>query len=108
MTTLLDHYIEHRATRTGITKSYIAGTRISLSDIYVHHVLQGESADQIVAAFPHLTLSQVFAALAYCFDHLPEIRAALQAEADQVAKLRAQLGPGPLAKKLQCDGPTDG
>ena len=91
MSTLLDHYIELRTTRTGVTKPYIAGTRISVADIYVQHVLEGKSAEQIVAAFPHLTLSQVFAALAYCFDHLPEIRAALKTEADHVANLRSQL-----------------
>jgi hypothetical protein len=67
-------------------------------------VLRGESAEQIVAAFPHLTLSQVFATLAYCFDHLPEIRAELQAESEKVANLRAELGPGQLAKKQQSHG----
>jgi uncharacterized protein (DUF433 family) len=104
MATLLDHYIELRPTREGANKPYIAGTRIRVADIYVHHVLRGESAEQIVAAFPHLTISQVFAALAYCFDHLPEIRGELAADAEQVAKLRAELGPGPLAKKQQSHG----
>lgn len=104
MTTLLDHYIELRPTRAGANKPYIAGTRIGLSDIYVHHVLRGETAEDIVAAFPHLTLSQVFAALAYCFDHLPEIREELREEADRIAKLRANLGPGPLARKQQNHG----
>ena len=104
MTTLLDHYIELRPTREGTNKPYIAGTRISMSDIYVHHVLRGESAEQIVAAFPHLTVSQVFAALAYCFDHLPDIRAELAADAERIAKLRTQIGPGPLAKKQQSNG----
>ena len=94
MTTLLDHYIELRPTRAGANKPYIAGTRIGISDIYVHHVLRGESAEQIVAAFPHLTVSQVFAALAYCFDHLEEIRAELAADAEHVAQLRSQLSPG--------------
>ncbi len=91
MSTLLDHYIELRPTRAGHNKPYIAGTRIGLADIYVHHVLHGKSAEEIVAAFPHLTLSQVFAALAYCFDHLPEIREELAADAERVAKLRATL-----------------
>jgi uncharacterized protein (DUF433 family) len=104
MATLLDHYIELRPTRDGASRPYISGTRISVSDIYVHHVLRGESAEQIVSALPHLTVSQVFAALAYCFDHLPEIRAELQADAEKVAILRAELGPGPLARKQQGHG----
>lgn len=103
MAAILDHYIEFRPTREGGRRSYIAGTRISLVDIYVHHVLRGESAEQIVAAFPHLTLSQVFAALAYCFDNLPGIRAEFQAEAQRAAEFRSQLGHGPLAKRQSGD-----
>jgi uncharacterized protein (DUF433 family) len=104
MSTILDHYIELRPTRAGATKAYITGTRIGLSDIYVHHVQQGKSAEEIVAAYPHLTLSQVFAALAYCFDHLPEIREELREESERIAKFRAEFGPGPLARKQQNHG----
>lgn len=104
MATLLDHYLELRPTRWGAQKPYIAGTRIAVSDIYVHHVLRGESAEEIVDAFPHLTVSQVFAALAYCFDHLPEIRSELQSETEKVTELRGTIGPGPLEMKQQSDG----
>lgn len=104
MASLLDHYIELRPTRTASEKAFIAGTRVSLADIYVHHVLRGESADEIVAAFPHLTLSQVHAALAYCFDHLTEIRAELQADAERAEEFQAQFGPGPLARKQSNNG----
>jgi uncharacterized protein (DUF433 family) len=44
-------------------KPRIAGTRIHVQDIYVWHQLQGQSADEIVANFPHLTLADVYGAL---------------------------------------------
>ncbi|MBW3541547.1 MAG: DUF433 domain-containing protein [Planctomycetes bacterium] len=97
MTTVLPQYVELRADRQGRERAYIAGTRISIADVYVHHVLRGESAEQIVAAFPHLTLSQVFAALACCFDNLAQIRADLQADEQMVAEVKASLRTGPSA-----------
>jgi len=78
----------------------IAGTRISVQDIYVAHELAGQTPDEIVAAFPHLTLAQVHGALSYCFEHLAEIRGQLQSDQNFVDNLKVQTGPGPLARKL--------
>jgi len=53
-------------------KPRIAGTRIKVSLIYLLTV-DGMSPDDIVAAYPHLTLGDVHAALAYYFDHVEAI-----------------------------------
>ncbi len=47
-------------------KPCIAGTRISVSDIVIWSE-QGQSPDEIVNDFPHLTLSDVHAALAFYY-----------------------------------------
>ena len=49
-------------------KARIAGTRIRVQDI-VFWTEEGRSPDEIVAAFPHLTLADVYAALAYYHDN---------------------------------------
>ena len=100
MSAVANTQIELRQTPRGESKAYITGTRIGVQDIYVAHELIGQTPDEIVAAYPHLSLAQVHAALAYCFEHLPEIRRQLQAEADFVAELSKRTGPGPLARKL--------
>jgi uncharacterized protein (DUF433 family) len=46
----------------------VAGTRIRVSQIAIL-TEQGTSADEIVAAYPHLSLADVYAALAYYHDH---------------------------------------
>jgi len=46
----------------------IAGTRIRVSNV-VLWTEQGNSADDIVSGYPHLTLSDVHAALAFYFDN---------------------------------------
>jgi prevent-host-death family protein len=50
----------------------IRGTRISVRHI-VERVQAGQSADDILAALPHLTATQVYDALSYYYDHQPEI-----------------------------------
>jgi len=59
----------------------IAGTRIRVSQI-VLMTEQGMSADEIAANLPHLSLSQVYAALSYYHDHRAQIDAEIR-EADE-------------------------
>jgi uncharacterized protein (DUF433 family) len=77
-------------------KPRIAGTRIRVQDVYVWHELQGKTADAIVVEFPQLSMADVYAALAYLWDHCAEIAQQMQAEEDFVATIQAKLGPGPL------------
>lgn len=74
----------------------IEGTRIRVQDVAVWHELQGQSPEQIVAKFPHLSLAQVHAALSYYFDHREEIRRRMREDEESVARLRAAQGPGLL------------
>jgi prevent-host-death family protein len=50
----------------------IQGTRISVRHI-VERVRAGQSVEDILAALPHLTTAQVYAALAYYYEYKPEI-----------------------------------
>lgn len=47
----------------------IAGTRIRVSHIAYRYERERQSPDEIVQAYPHLTLAQVHAALAYYYSH---------------------------------------
>jgi uncharacterized protein (DUF433 family) len=50
----------------------IAGTGVSVRTIGRWYLL-GATAEEIAADYPHLTLSQVFVALAYFFQHRGEV-----------------------------------
>jgi uncharacterized protein (DUF433 family) len=80
-------------------KPCIAGTRIRVLDIYVLHELQGRSPDEIIDDFPQLTMADVFAALAYLWDHRDEIVESLRDEQATAERLRP-LFPSKLAEKL--------
>jgi len=93
---------KHIETTPGVCggRPRVAGHRIRVQDIAIWHEMQGQSADDIVGQFPQLSLADVHAALAYYFDHRDEILRQIREDADFVAQVKSQLGPGPLARKL--------
>jgi uncharacterized protein (DUF433 family) len=61
-------------------KPRIAGSRIQVKQIAMMHERQGLSPSDIVSEFPHLTLSGIYAALAYYHDHREAINAEIAAD----------------------------
>jgi len=61
--------------RKGVRKGapVIEGTGIQVMDIAVRYHLLGNPSDEILAAYPDLTLSQVHDALSYYYDHKEEM-----------------------------------
>ena len=90
----------HIQTDQATGRPCIAGTGIRVWDVYVLHERQGRTPDEIVAAFPHITLADVHAALAYYWDNKQEIDRQMKEADEFVEQLKAASGPGPLARKL--------
>jgi uncharacterized protein (DUF433 family) len=55
-------------------KPRIAGHRITVQNIAVWHEQMGMSPDEILLHYPSINLSDIYAALAYYYDHREEIR----------------------------------
>jgi uncharacterized protein (DUF433 family) len=66
-------------------KPRIAGHRIRVQDI-VLWTEEGRSVDEIVADFPQLNLSDVYAALAFYHDHREQIDADIRDDSDNFGK----------------------
>ncbi len=80
-------------------KACIAGHRIRVMDIVIWHEDLGMSPDEIVAAYPELSLSDVHAALTYYFDNVEEIRDDIRHNDELADQLRARF-PSKLKEKL--------
>lgn len=61
-------------------KPRIAGSRIQVKHLAIMHERQGMSPEDIVSEFPHLTLADVYAALAYYHDHREAMNAEIAAD----------------------------
>jgi len=70
-------------------KPRIRGRRITVQDVAIWHERLGKSADEIAAEYD-LTLGDVYAALAYYFDHREEIDARLTEDRAFTEALRAR------------------
>jgi uncharacterized protein (DUF433 family) len=92
--------IELRPNRNGQPRAYIAGTRVRVQDIYAMAELQGQSPDEIARSLPHLTLAQVYTALAYFFGHHDAILDEVRQDDSFVRQFREMTGPGPLESRI--------
>jgi len=70
-------------------KPRIDGHRITVADVAVWYERMGMSPDEIVVAYPTITLSDVHAALAYYYEHREQIDADIREGEECVEKLRA-------------------
>ncbi len=81
-------------------KARIAGHRIRVLDVVIWHEKLGLSPDEIVDQHPSITLADVYAALAYYWDHRDEIEQSIADERVYVEGLR-RTHVGPLAERLR-------
>jgi uncharacterized protein (DUF433 family) len=72
--------------------AYIAGTRIKVRHVAIERQSHRASVEKIQEAYPHLYLGQIYAALAYYYDHQAEVDAEIADAARYAEELRGQ-GP---------------
>lgn len=60
----------------------IRGTRIMVSNVAFRHC-RGESVDEMLEAWPHLSPAQIYDALAYYYDHRNEIDSEVELSLDE-------------------------
>ena len=94
---------KHIESREGVCggKPCVAGTRIRVWDIYVHHEVRGMTPDEIVTQYPELSLADVHAAMAYYWDNREAIDKQMKDADEFVDQLKAVTGPGPLERRLR-------
>lgn len=87
-TKTLDQHIETSPDVLG-GKPRIAGRRISVAQIVIWHEWMGKSADEIATEYD-LTLSEVYAALAYYYTHQTEVDESIRAGQTLADTIRKQ------------------
>jgi uncharacterized protein (DUF433 family) len=79
----------------------IDGHRIKVEDVAIWHERMAMSPDEIVSAYPTLTLSEVHAALAYYYENREQIDADILEGQRFVEEMRAKAPPSLLKQKLE-------
>src|SRR4051794_21347554 len=71
-------------------KPRIRGTRVRVKDVVLWHERMGMSPEEIVSEWPHLTLGDVYVALAYYDDNRALIDSEMRAEEELAKELETK------------------
>src|ERR1700733_8246890 len=69
---------------------WIAGTNVKVAEIVLDKIAYRSSPEEMHFQYPHLSLSQIHAALAYYYDHQPELDAHIQRGAREYEEIRSK------------------
>ena len=83
---------------------YIAGTQTKVIEGVLDRLAYHWDADEIHRQHPHLSLSQIYSALAYYYDHQAEMDHEIDQQLRQVGQIKASLGESPIRLKLKAMG----
>ena len=71
---------------------FLEGTRTKVVEIALDRIAHHWDAEEIQRQHPHLTLGQIYAALAYYHDHQEAVDAAISRQLADVDRIAAQQG----------------
>jgi uncharacterized protein (DUF433 family) len=82
----------------------IAGTTMKVVELVLAQAAYGWSAEELGGQFPHLTLGQIYSALAYYWDHHETLDANIEGRIRKVDRIRSSMPESSLAKRLKGKG----
>jgi len=97
MTAVVDSYIEIDENRV----AWIADTKVKVIEIALDKLAHGSSPEELHFQYPHLSMAQIHAALAYYYDHQEELDAEILQRLGEVNELAARQTDSPLQQKLR-------
>jgi uncharacterized protein (DUF433 family) len=82
----------------------VAGTTMKVIELVMAQMAYGWSPEELHFQHPYLTLGQIYAALAYYWDHKEELDADIERRWQWAEQARREAGPSPLVAKLRAQG----
>src|SRR5881628_1568013 len=86
------------------SRAWIDDTKVKVLEVALDHVAYGWSAEEMHSQHPHLSLGQIYAALAYYYDHQAEFDRQIEQSRQQADKLAGQSGDSPVRRRLRDAG----
>ncbi|MCA1629728.1 MAG: DUF433 domain-containing protein [Acidobacteria bacterium] len=80
--------------------AWIADTRVKVVEVAIDKLAHGSSPEEIHFQYPHLSLAQIHAALAYYYDHQAELDADIEKRRIDAEELAARASDEKLRGKL--------
>jgi uncharacterized protein (DUF433 family) len=84
--------------------AWITDTKIKVIEVAIDKIAHGSSPEEMHFQYPHLSLAQIHAALAYYYDHQEEFDAEIARQLLEVGELRAMAAETPVHARLRSLG----
>jgi uncharacterized protein (DUF433 family) len=81
--------------------AWIDQTKVKVMEVVLDKLAHGSSPEEMHFQYPHLSLSQIYAALAYYHDHQKEMDVEIERGAHEYERLKSQADETPLQKRLK-------
>ena len=81
-------------------RAWVDDTNTKVIEVVLDHLAYGWNAETIQENHPHLSLAQVYAALAWYYDHQPEMDTEIERQDERIRALRAASGKSSLQRRL--------
>jgi uncharacterized protein (DUF433 family) len=81
--------------------AWIDETNVKVIEVVVDKQARGSTPEEMAREYPHLSLGQIYAALAYYHDHKEQLDAQIQKDLREVNTLREAAGEPPKAAQLR-------
>ena len=84
--------------------AWIDDTNVKVIEVVLDKLAHGSSPEEMHLQYPHLSLAQIHAALAYYYDHQQAFDATIEEQLQWVESMMAQAGESPIRKRLRALG----
>jgi uncharacterized protein (DUF433 family) len=81
--------------------AWISDTKVKVIEVALDKLVHGSSPEEIHFQYPHLSLAQVYAALAYYYEHQNELDSEIQRRWQEVNEMAALEADTPLQQRLR-------
>jgi uncharacterized protein (DUF433 family) len=80
--------------------AWIDNTKVKVIEIVIDKIVHGSSPEEMHLQYPHLSLAQIHAALAYYYDNQAALEAELERRWRDAGELAQKVSDSPLRQKL--------
>lgn len=82
----------------------IAGTTVKVVELILETTAYGWSPEELHFQHPHLSLGQIYSALAYYWDHAADLDRDIERRMEKVEGIKQTVGTSALKEKLKAKG----
>lgn len=81
--------------------AWVSGTKVKVIEIALDKLAHGSSPEEMHFQYPHLSLAQIHAALAWYYEHQSELDAEIQRRWQEVNDMAAREADSPFQRRLR-------